>query len=144
MQINYGKKPVKESHWTYAKWAKAGEKSKSFDSFKLYIIRCWNEDESFYKIGKTFLKVGSRFKNLPYEHEVICTISNSSSFISKLEKKLQRENKSNKYLPKIKFTGQSECFKNLNCSEGLSYLISSKLTQYGKKNILRNCVPVKK
>ena len=62
-----------------------------------------------------------------------------SSFISKLEKKLQRENKTNKYLPKIKFTGQSECFKDLNCSEGLSYVINNKLTQYGKKEILSNC-----
>ena len=49
------------STWSHTNWQKAGENSINFDSFKVYIIRCWNEEEEFYKIGKTYK---SRVRNL--------------------------------------------------------------------------------
>lgn len=101
--------------WTYQIWTKAGERSKIFDNFKVYIIRCWNENEEFYKIGKTFGTVKNRFKNsFPYNYEVIKEIIGSGLNVSKLEHKLQKENKQYKYLPQKKFAGMYECFSNLN------------------------------
>ena len=49
-----------------------GLKSKKFEDFKVYIIKCWNEEEEFYKIGKTYRKISRRFLKgnsiaLPYQ-----------------------------------------------------------------------------
>lgn len=38
--------------WEYSRWEEEASKSEHFESFKVYVIRCWNEDEEFYKIGK--------------------------------------------------------------------------------------------
>lgn len=38
-------------------WEEKSKKSKKFDSFKVYVVKCWNATESFYKIGKTFMKL---------------------------------------------------------------------------------------
>jgi len=103
--------------WSYSNWKKAGEKSKNFDSFKVYIIRCWNENEEFYKIGKTFTKINNRFKckkEMPYDYEIIKIFEGDAEEMSRLEKKLQKENKEYKYVPKIKFLGAQECFIQVN------------------------------
>lgn len=52
--------------WNKTNWFKCANISKNFDSFKVYIIKCWNETEEFYKIGRTFLSVKQRFKSLKY------------------------------------------------------------------------------
>lgn len=101
--------------WNYSSWEKKGGESKRFDSFKLYIIRCTdkNNNEVFYKIGKTFLKVSQRFPSkyiLPYDYEVIDIIIGSSRFISELEHEYHNHNKEFKYLPKLQFQGMNECF----------------------------------
>jgi hypothetical protein len=100
------------SVWSYSNWQKAGEKSKRFDSFKIYVIRCWNDEEEFYKIGKTFMKVKDRFKyqQIPYKYEIINILKGEAKAISELEKQLQLENKINKYVPKTTFSGANECF----------------------------------
>jgi len=103
--------------WKTTDWILAANKSLVFDSFKVYIIRCWNEEEEFYKIGKTFSTVKKRFKSknlMPYNYEVVNIFEGHAIEISKLEKKLQKENKNNKYIPNIKFLGVQECFKKIN------------------------------
>lgn len=102
--------------WTYSNWKKAGEKSKNFDSFKVYIIRCWSDDEEFYKIGKTYLKVKKRFdyiKTMPYQYESVKIIKGEAEEISILERKLQKTHKEFKYRPKISFEGVTECFSKI-------------------------------
>lgn len=107
------------SGWSDTNWKKAGERSKNFDSFKVYIIRCWNEEEEFYKIGKTFLKLKNRFRGqnitevLPYNWSIMKVFNGNSREMSILERKLQKDNKDFVYLPKIKFNGQYECFKEV-------------------------------
>lgn len=104
-----------KSGWNSEKWERQAESSKNFDSFKIYIIRCWNENEEFYKIGKTFRNIKERLNNhIPYNYEIIKTIeSKNGKYISQLEKKLQKENKEFKYLPKINFEGKYECFSKI-------------------------------
>lgn len=110
---------IENTGWSYTAWKKAGEKSKHFDAYKVYIIKCFDKltKESFYKIGKTFNKINVRFKTnkeLPYDYQIIKIYKNPCAFyISKLENKLKRLNKNNSYLPKKDFGGKHECFKNI-------------------------------
>lgn len=105
--------------WAYSRWIESAEKSKNFDSFKVYIIRCWNEEEEFYKIGKTFCTIENRFKRdrtmvNNYNYEIIYTEeSNDGRYISELENNLLNQNNTEKYKPKIKFGGYSECFSKI-------------------------------
>lgn len=101
--------------WNFLNWEKKAKVSKNFDSFKVYIIRCWNEEEEFYKIGKTYRTVLKRFNknNLPYNFVILKTIEGTALEMSKLELKLKIINKKNKYIPKIKFGGMQECFTTI-------------------------------
>lgn len=107
--------PKNTGGWTMSKWKILGEKSKNFDSFKVYIIKCWNEDEEFYKIGRTFKKVEKRFHSnvLPYQYKVIHIIQGSAEIMHKLETKLKSQNKEHKYVPLIEFGGMYECFTHI-------------------------------
>jgi hypothetical protein len=91
----------------------------------LYIIKCWDDNEVFYKIGKTYTKLDKRFSSsikLPYKYDVILTFSNTALYISNLEKRLHRENKKNTYLPLKDFTGKNECFSSITQTEGFKKL----------------------
>lgn len=109
------KRNKQDLNFSHTSWVEQANKSKNFDTFKVYIIRCWNDEEEFYKIGKTFLKFRNRFYdcNIPYNYEVVKIIESKTDglYISKLEKKLQKLNKDNKYIPKAEFGGMYECFK---------------------------------
>lgn len=119
--IRVGESMLKNPNgWNYTNWQKAGERSKNFDSFKVYIIRCWNENEEFYKIGKTFTTVEKRFRlksMMPYDYEII-TVSffNTSKEASEYENNLQRINKKYSYKPSLVFNGSSECFSDYSLS----------------------------
>jgi len=102
--------------WSYTRWKEGAEVSKVFDSFKLYIIKCWDNNEVFYKIGKTFKTIENRFKHkreMPYSYDIIKVIIGDSRDISNLETFLHNENKLNKYFPLISFKGEGECFSNI-------------------------------
>lgn len=102
--------------WSYSSWEKAGKISKYFDSYKVYILKCWNDEEQFYKIGRTFLTVERRFRSnkLPYNFKIEAIyISEDAKYICDLEKELKHKNRSNSYLPKIIFEGMYECFTNI-------------------------------
>lgn len=107
----------KPTGWHYTTWQEAGEKSERFDSYKVYILECWNEKERFFKIGKTFVKIEQRFKNkfdLPYNWKTIKIIERDARYISILERKLQKRYIKYKYTPFIEFPGMSECFSQIN------------------------------
>lgn len=83
----------------------------------LYLLRCFNESEEFYKIGITSLSVEKRYSrklSIPYNYEILSTVSGDAGHIWDLEKKNLRTFKNFKYLPKIKFKGFSECVKKEN------------------------------
>lgn len=105
------------SSWTLYNWENSAEKSKDFDSFKVYIIECWNDEERFFKIGRTYHTVGRRFRNsrsIPYKWKLIKEIEGDSDTIFNLENELKKENKIFKYTPKLKFCGMHECFSEIN------------------------------
>jgi ferredoxin-like protein FixX len=99
--------------WSYTQWEKIGLSSSNFTGFKLYILKCWNDTEEFYKVGKTFRDVPKRFsrsKEMPYNWQVESVIQGNARYISELEASIQRNLKEHKYTPEISFHGATECF----------------------------------
>ena len=99
--------------WSLSHWIKKSKVSKNFDSYKVYIIKCSSDDESFIKIGRTYTSLNYRFKSeesLPYKFETIKLIKGDAFHIFKLESKLKRLCKNNSYIPKRSFKGMYECF----------------------------------
>lgn len=80
----------------------------------LYVIRCFNENEEFYKIGRTSQSIKRRFGNknyLPYKYEIIQEIQDTPENIFNLENLLHRLYKEYSYNPNIHFKGKTECYK---------------------------------
>lgn len=99
--------------WNRSAWVKKSEASMFFESFKLYIVRCFDEYENFYKIGITYIKLSHRFSksSIPYNYEIIDIIkSDDGEYIWNLEKKMHKLHKQHKYIPNKKFCGSEECF----------------------------------
>lgn len=115
--MGFGKPvPVKKGNKTYklSDWIRASKESKRFHSYKVYIVRCYDENESFFKIGRTFVSIEDRLCKLPYKYEVIEVYEDNPFRIFKLERKLHRLSKEYKYTPIKSFAGQTECFSKIN------------------------------
>lgn len=100
----------KESHWRCSDYIKkANGRECTF-----YTLKCFNENEEFYKIGLTVSNTKRRYPNLtamPYEYEVISEIKGNAGFIWDLELSEKRKLKTLHYTPKIQFGGSmTECF----------------------------------
>lgn len=94
-------------------WIDQAEKSENFDSYKVYIIEIYNDNERFIKIGRTFNTVEKRFSmdgSLPYFYDILKIIEGNPHKIFKLESKLKREFKQYRYTPIERFHGFKECF----------------------------------
>lgn len=79
----------------------------------IYLIRCFSDTESFYKIGITSKTIQERFKKkdkLPYDYEIIKRKVDYSENIFNLEKVLHRKYRDFKYTPLKPFRGSTECF----------------------------------
>lgn len=81
----------------------------------IYLIKCFNDTESFYKIGITSTAISYRFKKskMPYCYDVLSTITNGAEKDWDDEKILHRLQKEFKYSPAISFGGETECFSEL-------------------------------
>lgn len=79
-----------------------------------YTIRCFNEEESFYKIGITMNSVKKRYANIvsmPYNYEIVSEVFGEAGVIWDTEKEEKRKLKEFHYLPEIYFSGsKTECF----------------------------------
>jgi len=79
----------------------------------VYLIRCWDEYEEFYKIGRTYKGVKKRFDrqdSMPYNYEIIYEYRCGAECVYDTEISLHYENREFKYTPKIYFAGYIECF----------------------------------
>jgi len=111
--------------WNYSIWIMSSKKSMNFDSFKVYILECWDEYEHFFKIGKTFRNTRKRFQSkyeMPYQFKIIhiiemtknLVIEDEACYICKLEHELKKIHKPFQYIPKQKFDGRYECFSKID------------------------------
>ncbi len=101
------------TNWGYSKsnWLKVCEKYSGIGI--LYIIRLYNNEEEFIKIGITSRKnVIKRFSGkCPYKYEIINEIYDIPETIWGLEQSIKREFKKNfHYFPKLSFSGAYECY----------------------------------
>ena len=88
------------------------EKNKGFGF--LYIIECYNDTESFYKVGITSNDVKTRFKSktsMPYSYTIKQVVFDTAENVFEMESLLHAYYKDYSYTPSIKFNGYTECFK---------------------------------
>lgn len=103
------------SGWTRSGWVRSCKDKTA----KLYIVKCYNEEEVFYKIGITNQdSVDLRFKYkslMPYQYEILKIIEDKDNPVNiyNLERSLHKLHGKLKYQPKIYFGGFSECFTKL-------------------------------
>lgn len=91
------------------KWINIANKNKNS---LLYIIRCYDCNEEFIKIGITTKSINYRFKSkeLPYNYEPIIEFSRTPEMVWDFEKELHKRCKLFKYKPLKSFAGETECF----------------------------------
>lgn len=79
-----------------------------------YTLRCFNDNEEFYKIGITVQTIQNRYNHItkmPYLYEIISEIYGEAGAIWDLELSEKRKLKDLKYEPSIAFRGsKTECF----------------------------------
>lgn len=80
----------------------------------LYVLRCFQQEESFYKIGITSSNLKKRYcskSDMPYQHEIISLLYLDYAYVWNLEKCLHRYFKKYRYRPEILFPGSKlECY----------------------------------
>jgi len=78
----------------------------------VYVVKCWNDSEKFYKIGITTNTVRRRFREIStlYNYEVQDEIHLSLYDAVILEKWLHNRYSSTSYTPLQSFGGDTECF----------------------------------
>lgn len=103
--------------FSYTGWEEYGKTSNNFDSYKVYVIKCYSSTEVFYKIGKTFRTIDARFNPSSlmtnYTYSVIYSVVGTAEAISVLEYELHKSHKEYKYIPNNNFDGMYECFSNI-------------------------------
>lgn len=86
----------------------------------VYVIKCWKDEEIFYKIGITTNEVKTRFcSNMPYKFEVIDELYTNLYNAIYVESKAHKEYSNFAYNPKIHFGGHTECFLNNEIFENI-------------------------
>lgn len=78
----------------------------------LYVIRCYGNNEVFYKVGITSMGIKARFKanKIPYDYQKIFTVEGDGASIYNLESSLHKLLATEQYSPAINFDGYTECF----------------------------------
>lgn len=78
----------------------------------LYVVRVYNEDEAFFKVGVTF-NLSGRFARLKtcYKWRTVARYSSyNAGLVFDLEQRLHAEFKAFSYLPTADFGGKTECY----------------------------------
>lgn len=89
--------------------------SKHNGKSNIYLIKCFNDNEVFYKVGITCRAISHRFYGvMPYAYEIIRDISGEAGHIWDCEKKIFSLFKSWSYKPVKKFAGSTECFSSVD------------------------------
>lgn len=99
--------------WERGTWVKRCERYNK-EACMVYIIRLYNDNESFIKIGLTSNTVADRFYRqgwMPYKIEVVKEIILPPLAAFNKERELHKMFKRFKYKPLLDFPGKSECFK---------------------------------
>lgn len=117
--------------WNKTSWKNCAENSKKFSGYKLYIIKCYDNNEIFFKIGRTFRKIKERFEDknsMPYKWECLLLYEDTHNYIYNIERFLYKLKKDNSYIPIHSFNGKKECYSNIDLNEIRNLIGLFKLT----------------
>ena len=110
-------KCAKEKRGVYFSFSRTGFKNACIKNNSglgiFYIIRCFNENEEFYKIGITSRSIKERYagkQNMPYQYKIIQEIQDNPENIYNFELLFKNKAKNFKYKPSIYFPGHTECY----------------------------------
>lgn len=82
-----------------------------------YLIKCWNREESFYKLGITVNNILTRYgsvKAMPYEWEILLEKAGTAEEVYDMEVKFKGQMQAYAYTPSIPFNGsKTECYLQL-------------------------------
>lgn len=77
---------------------------------QLYVIRCFNNQEEFIKVGSTSGTISRRYSgHLPYSYEVVYQVFDKENYME-LEEEIRKRFSHSKYNPAITFGGNNECY----------------------------------
>jgi hypothetical protein len=98
---------------------------------QFYVIRCWNKDEEFLKVGTTGAKINRRYSsnaNMPYDYEVLYQAMSTKGNMAtiEIEGKIESRLGEYSYTPAIRFPGGGECY-----SLAAMEIIDQALTEMG-------------
>lgn len=82
----------------------------------LYLIKCSNETEEFFKVGISRLGAKERFNSslkMPYVFQILEEIYGDASLMWDFEKSLHKLLVKYRYKPNIDFHGKTECFEKI-------------------------------
>jgi hypothetical protein len=87
-------------------------KNKVFIEGNLYVIECYSNKESFFKIGISVKRIGLRFSGskLPYDYDIVAEIPIGLIEAYQQERYFLEEYKKYSYIPDLYFSGYTECF----------------------------------
>ena len=103
--------------YSSSNWSPKSYKNRVGNRFsEVYIIKCWNVEEEFYKIGITCLGLSSRYnRKMPYKYESVgSVVFEEGDQTWRTEDYLKSKLKKYRYTPNIKFEGYTECFKYID------------------------------
>lgn len=82
-----------------------------------YLIRCWDKEETFYKLGITMNNILTRYgtvKAMPYEWEILLELPDTAEAVYDMEVKYKGQMEQFHHIPTIPFNGsKTECYSNL-------------------------------
>lgn len=83
-----------------------------------YLIRCWDKEETFYKLGITMNNILTRYgsvRSMPYEWEILLELPDTAEAVYDMEVQFKTEMNQYHYKPQISFIGSiSECYTQLS------------------------------
>lgn len=95
-----------------------------------YLIKCWNKEETFFKLGVTVNNILTRYgtvKAMPYEWEILLEHAATAEEVYDMEVQFKTEMNQYHYMPKISFNGsKTECYTAL--SEAFEELLGNSIT----------------
>lgn len=92
----------------------------------LYVIKCNEHGEVFFKVGITSYDIAHRFRyGMPYHYDVVFEIVADSGYVYDIEQSIHQLLSAYNYRPTISFDGQTECFTTIKPVEKLLKKLSS-------------------
>lgn len=82
-----------------------------------YLIKCWNKEETFFKLGITVNNILTRYgtvRSMPYEWQILLEQPGTAEEVYDMEVKFKGQMQAYAYTPSIPFNGsKTECYLQL-------------------------------